>query len=76
VRAELEALVKAGCEYTQLDEPVLAPAPHGLSLDAAVDFISRTLDGNPARTAVPAGRSPTGASSRSCLRLSGSGVAY
>lgn len=52
VRAELEALAAAGCDYLQLDEPGLAAAPHGLWLEAASDIVNRTLAGIPARTAL------------------------
>lgn len=52
VRAELLALVRAGADYVQLDEPSLTRLPAGLSLDRAAAAINETLDGVPARLAV------------------------
>ncbi len=52
VRAEIDALVVAGCDYVQLDEPGLTAPPHGLSFEAAAETINRTLAGIPVRTAV------------------------
>jgi 5-methyltetrahydropteroyltriglutamate--homocysteine methyltransferase len=52
VRQEIDALVSAGCNYIQLDEPGLTITPYGLSLDAAASAINDVLTGVPANTAV------------------------
>jgi 5-methyltetrahydropteroyltriglutamate--homocysteine methyltransferase len=52
VRQEIDALVSAGCNYIQLDEPGLTIAPYGLSLDAAASAINGVLANVPASTAV------------------------
>jgi 5-methyltetrahydropteroyltriglutamate--homocysteine methyltransferase len=52
VRQEIDALVSAGCNYIQLDEPGLTITPYGLSLDAAASSINDVLAGVPANTAV------------------------
>jgi 5-methyltetrahydropteroyltriglutamate--homocysteine methyltransferase len=52
VRQEIDALVAAGCNYIQLDEPGLTITPYGLSIDAAADAINRALADIPANTAV------------------------
>lgn len=45
VRAEIEALIRAGADYVQLDEPGLVKAPFGLSLEDCAQVINRTLGG-------------------------------
>lgn len=52
VRAELAALVKVGADFIQLDEPALAVASHGLSLEAAAEAINGAFAGVEARIAV------------------------
>jgi len=52
VHAEVHALVRAGADYVQLDEPSLTRLPAGLSLDQAAAAINETLDGVPGRLAV------------------------
>lgn len=52
VRAELDALVAAGADYIQLDEPGLAERPGGMSFREAVNVINSTLVGLKARTSV------------------------
>ncbi len=52
VRAELSALAEAGAEYLQLDEPWLAHAPYGMTVEDGVAAINRTLEGLPGRLAV------------------------
>jgi 5-methyltetrahydropteroyltriglutamate--homocysteine methyltransferase len=52
VRTELGALAAAGAGYVQLDEPALTRLPAGVSLEAAVDAVNRTLRGVPGRLAV------------------------
>ncbi len=52
VRAELQALVRAGADYIQLDEPSLARLPHGVSLDQAAAAINEALDGVSGKLAV------------------------
>ncbi|MDP6517654.1 MAG: cobalamin-independent methionine synthase II family protein [Alphaproteobacteria bacterium] len=45
VRAELEALVAAGADYVQLDEPSLPHPPHGLEPEDGAGVINRVLTG-------------------------------
>lgn len=45
VRAEVDALIAAGCTYIQIDEPGLTIVPHGMSLEAAADAVNRILAG-------------------------------
>jgi 5-methyltetrahydropteroyltriglutamate--homocysteine methyltransferase len=52
VRAELRALVAAGADHLQLDEPSLTTGALGLNLPAATGVINRVLDGIPGFTAV------------------------
>jgi len=52
VRAELDALVAAGADYLQLDEPGLAERPLGMSYAECVSVINSTLVGLAARTSV------------------------
>lgn len=52
VRDELTALTKAGADYIQLDEPWLAHAPYGLSLEEGVSAINASLEGISGRLAV------------------------
>jgi 5-methyltetrahydropteroyltriglutamate--homocysteine methyltransferase len=52
VRAELEALVSAGADYVQLDEPGLTKAPFGLTLGEAIGVLAPVLAGLPARRSV------------------------
>lgn len=52
VRAELDALTAAGCDYLQLDEPGLPHPPYGLSIEDAAEPITRALQGVPGRRAV------------------------
>jgi len=52
VHAEVHALVRAGADYVQLDEPSFTRLPAGLSLDQAAAAINETLDGVPGRLAV------------------------
>jgi len=52
VRQEIDALVSAGCNYIQLDEPGLTITPYGLSSNAAASAINDVLAGVPANTAV------------------------
>lgn len=52
VRSEIAALVAAGCDYIQLDEPGLAATPHALPFEASADAINRTLAGTSARTSL------------------------
>jgi 5-methyltetrahydropteroyltriglutamate--homocysteine methyltransferase len=52
VRAELDALVAAGADYIQLDEPGLSERPGGMSFADGVAVINSTLVGLDARTSV------------------------
>jgi 5-methyltetrahydropteroyltriglutamate--homocysteine methyltransferase len=52
VRQEIEALVSAGCNYVQLDEPGLTITPYGLSLNEAAGAINAVLKGVSDNTAV------------------------
>lgn len=52
VRAELDALVAAGADYVQLDEPGLAERPFGMSFEECASIINSTLVGLAARTSV------------------------
>ena len=52
VRQEIDALVSAGCNYIQLDEPGLTITPHGLALNDAADAINTVLKGVSVTTAV------------------------
>jgi len=52
VRTELEALVAAGADYVQLDEPSLPHPPYGLAPEDGAKVINRVLDGISARRAV------------------------
>jgi 5-methyltetrahydropteroyltriglutamate--homocysteine methyltransferase len=52
VRAEIGALVAAGARYVQLDEPLLAHPPLGLSLAAASELVNRCLESVDAYLAV------------------------
>ena len=52
VRAELDALVAAGADFIQLDEPALPHPPHGLDSATGADVINRALAGQGVRRAV------------------------
>ena len=52
VRAELQALVEAGADYIQLDEPALPRPPVGNSPEDSAAFVNRALEGLPGRLAV------------------------
>ncbi len=52
VRAELQALVAAGADYIQLDEPALPRPPFGISPEDSAAFVNRALEGLPGRLAV------------------------
>lgn len=52
VRAELQALVAAGADYIQLDEPALPRPPFGISPEDSTAFVNRALEGLPGRLAV------------------------
>ncbi|MDP7602971.1 MAG: cobalamin-independent methionine synthase II family protein [Alphaproteobacteria bacterium] len=52
VRHELKALVAAGADYIQLDEPSFPSPPFGLSLDEGAAVINQALAGLPGRLAV------------------------
>ncbi len=52
IRDELTALTKAGADYIQLDEPWLAHAPYGMSLDEGVSAINAAMEGLPGRFSV------------------------
>ena len=45
MRQEIDALVSAGCNYIQLDEPGLTITPYGLALNDAADAINTVLKG-------------------------------
>lgn len=52
VRAEIAGLIEAGCAFIQLDEPVLAAPPLGLTQAEAAEIINRTTAGHAGRIAV------------------------
>lgn len=52
VRDELRALVAAGADYVQLDEPAFPAPPYGLDYAAGAQAINRALAGLGVRTAV------------------------
>jgi len=52
VREELQAVVGAGADYIQLDEPGLTDLPYGLTPEQGAAIINRAIEGIEARTAV------------------------
>lgn len=52
VRGEIEALIAAGADYVQLDEPGLVKSPLGLSLADCAAVINRTIGGLAIRRSV------------------------
>ena len=52
VRDELQALVAAGADYLQLDEPAFPAPPYGLDFAGGAAVINRALEGLGVRTAV------------------------
>jgi 5-methyltetrahydropteroyltriglutamate--homocysteine methyltransferase len=52
VRGELEALVVAGADFVQVDEPSLPHPPCGLTPEAGAEVVNRVLAGLPGRRAV------------------------
>ena len=52
LRREVEALIEAGANYVQIDEPSLPHPPADLSPEDGAHFVNRVLEGHPIRRAV------------------------